>query len=491
MKILALMTFDIFRFSLGAALEKLGHEVRYLGEFDASDLEKEILDFKPDMVIDMGWDVWQQDKYQDGELESIRDMIKKYQLFHLYFAEEDWLHFERWSKRYCKIMQPSFVLTRSPLTIRGYEEMGIPATFFDVGTNPDFHKPSAFNPDYACDVAVVATGNYTIGEIRYKSINDLVVPLIDKDFDVKIWGRDWDVLDWCYLNKKIPERMLKGKLPFTETPSVFSSAKICISIQTCNDQLSSRTLDILSSGGFLLTSNTKAVREKLLPGVNCAVTNSRDETLELISYYLQNEQERIQIASEGHKTAIEKFSYQKSLSTVWPEIEREWARNQPLQIRPSSQNLIKNGEFKEPLELDWVTHHAELVEDKGYKGSGSIRFMEGEENSFIQQKVTVEPYKNYLLSAWLAKEGEKTGVPINIIIYYYTKDHEIIEIGLYTSLFSTDMSDVSENKWFGFRAVTLNVPENADYAQILINKLPHKDSAPVLLSLCELREIVL
>ena len=90
------------------------------------------------MVIDMGWDVWQQDKYQDGELESIRDVIKKYQLFHLYFAEEDWLHFERWSKRYCKIMQPSFVLTRSPLTIRGYEEMGIPATFFDVGTNPIF-----------------------------------------------------------------------------------------------------------------------------------------------------------------------------------------------------------------------------------------------------------------------------------------------------------------------------------------------------------------
>ena len=42
MKILALMTFDIFRFSLGAALENLGHEVKYLGEFDASDLEKEI-----------------------------------------------------------------------------------------------------------------------------------------------------------------------------------------------------------------------------------------------------------------------------------------------------------------------------------------------------------------------------------------------------------------------------------------------------------------
>lgn len=33
------------------------------------------------MVIDMGWDVWQQDKYQDGELESIRDVIKNINYF--------------------------------------------------------------------------------------------------------------------------------------------------------------------------------------------------------------------------------------------------------------------------------------------------------------------------------------------------------------------------------------------------------------------------
>ena len=103
-------------------------------------------------------------------------------------------------------MRPSFVLTRSPLMIRTYEEMGIPATYFDVGSNPDLHKPTSYNPKYACDVALVANGNFTIGEIRYKSINDLVIPLLDQDIDLKLWGRDWEGLDRAYLNKKVPEK---------------------------------------------------------------------------------------------------------------------------------------------------------------------------------------------------------------------------------------------------------------------------------------------
>ena len=141
MRILALMTFDIFRLSLGDALKKMGHDVRYLGDFDAAELEKEIQAFKPDMVVDMGWDVWQQKKHYYGGLDEIGKVLRKHRLFHVYFAEEDWLHFDRWSKRYAQQMKPSYILTRSPLTIHRYEEMGLKARYFDIGCNPDFHKP--------------------------------------------------------------------------------------------------------------------------------------------------------------------------------------------------------------------------------------------------------------------------------------------------------------------------------------------------------------
>ena len=440
------------------------------------------------MVVDMGWDVWQQDKHYHGKLEPIHNVIKNHGLFHLYFAEEDWLHFERWSKKYCEIMRPSFVLTRSPLMIRTYEEMGIPATYFDVGSNPDLHKPTSYNPKYACDVALVANGNFTIGEIRYKSINDLVIPLLDQDIDLKLWGRDWEGLDRAYLNKKVPEKILQGKLPFTETPSVYNSAKICLSIQTSKDQISNRTFDILSSGGFLLTSNTKAVREKLRPGIDCVTSSSRKETIELVHYYLKNEEERKKIATEGMKTGIERFSYEKSILSVWPEIEIEWAYFQKNKKVDIPSQILKNGTFKEELEKDGDCYNASKT-DVGYMGSSSIKFSEGEANAFIQQSVPVVPNKNYLFSAWFAKDGKETGAPVSIIMYYYNKNNEIIEIALYASIFNTDMNDVEENKWIQYRGITLNVPEEAVYANILINKISHTNSVPILVSKCELREI--
>lgn len=489
MKILALMTFDIFRLSLGAALEHAGHEVRYLGDFNAGELDAVMTDFRPDMVVDMGWDVWQQDKHYRGELHTIYDVLQRHRVFHLYFAEEDWLHYERWSERYCSIMRPSFVLTRSPLTIRKYEAMGISATYFDVGCNPEFHKPSLPQPQYACDVAVVATGNFTLGELRYKSIGDLVVPLLDRQLDVKIWGRDWENMDWCYPGKKVPAPMLQGKLSFPETPVVYNSAKICISIQTSKDQLSNRTLDILSSGGFLLTSDTKAVREKLRPGIDCVVSGSPEETVRLVEYYLKHEAERRQIAAQGLITARERFAYQKTLMTVWPEIEGEWRAHQLASSRPDPKNLLVNGDFKQPAAEAWICHHADQEEAYGYGGRGSIRFKGGDENAYIQQTVSLVPDKTYLLTAWFAKQGTEAGAPINIIVQYYTGDHRLIEFGLYHSLFPTDLSDVNTNVWFGYRGITTKVPAEATYAWILINKISHEDSSPILVSNCEFREI--
>lgn len=488
MKILALMTLDIFRLSLGTALQKLGHNVRFLESFSAASLNSTILEFKPDMVIDMGWDVWSQDLHYQGELHTIHEVIKRHRVFHLYFAEEDWLHYDRWSKRYCEIMKPDFVLTRSPLTIRYYEAMGIPATYLDVGCNPDFHKPSPYNAQYGCDVAVVATGNFTLGEIRYKSIHDLVIPLFESNLDVRIWGRDWENTDWCYPGKTAPSRMLQGKLPFPETPSVYSSAKISISIQTCNDQLSNRTLDIMSSGGFLLTSNTKAVREKLRPGVNCVVSNSPEETIHWVNYYLQHEAERKRIADQGLVDARERFAYQKTLPIVWPEIISAWTAFQKGISRLNLNNLFVNGSFKNKQDAALICFNAEQNLSYGHNGSYSFVFQGGETNAYIQQNIPVLANKTYMLSAWFAKDGDGEGAPINILVQYMTSDHRLLGFGLYHCLFASDMNNVRKNEWIHYRGITTIAPKDAAYALILINKLSAKNSMPILITDCTFKE---
>ncbi|CAM3594052.1 glycosyltransferase family protein [Marinicrinis lubricantis] len=162
-----------------------------------------------------------------------------------------------------------------------------------------------------------------MGELRYRSIHDLVIPLLKTDLNVKIWGKHWEGIGLFYPDMKVPKLMYQGILPFQQTPRVFSSTKINISIQTCKDQLSNRTLDILASGGFLLTSNTKAVREKLRPGINCIASNSPEETLDLVTYYLDHDNERKLIAEHGRELAVQQFDYTRTLQKIWYEIETE------------------------------------------------------------------------------------------------------------------------------------------------------------------------
>ncbi len=487
MKILALMTFDIFRCSLGEAIKELGHEVLFLGEFDAAQLEKTIEQFSPDMVIDMGWDIWHMKKRKN--LQSISDILKKHHIFHVYFAEEDWLHFERWSRHYCTLMRPSFVLTRSHRCIPLYEQMSINSSYFDVGCNPSFHKKLPINPSYASDVVVVANGNFFLGEIRFKSIYDLVIPLFDQEFDLKIWGRDWENIHRYYPGKKAKPRMLQGILPFTNTPKCYSSAKICISVQTCNDQLSNRTLDILSSGGFLLTSDTKAVRQKLEPGINCVISSSPAETLQLVNYYLNHEEERNKIAMKGRVAAVERFSYQQTLRLVWPEIEWEYKKHRLGLTILDDENLLENANFTESKKVGWKFYNASINTSICYKGSNSVQFKSGKSKAYIKQKVLVKPGKKYLLKGSFAKLGQGKGAPLNIKVKFYTKKNQLLEMGLYGSLFFTDLSDIKEKRWFPYRGITIQTPKRTAYALIIIKKNSCNKSVPILGSDFVLREV--
>ncbi|WP_134684422.1 CgeB family protein [Brevibacillus migulae] len=465
MKILALLTFDIFRYSIGKALETLGHEVRYLERFDEELLENTILSFQPELVFSMGWDIWHVDIHSEGRLPNIKEILHRHQLFHVYFAEEDWLHFENWSRLYVAEVEPNFVLTRSASCIPKYENMGVPAVAFDVGCNPDFHKPGPSEPQYECDVAVIANGHFGFGEIRSKSISDLIIALFDQPFHTKIWGGGWDVVENYHDGKKAPEHMLQGKLPYSETPKVYSSAKICLSVQTCNDQLSNRTYDILSSGGFLLTSDTPAVREKLIPGVNCVTSNSPEDTVNLIKHYLAHPVERMQIAEAGREYAMAHFAYQKTIPLVWPQIMSayEHFRINPLANRPMIHLEMEKMHF-----TGWTSVNA-IDTAPGYLLPG------GDVNSYIQTILPVRANQSHDFKLDIAREKNGQMPDITVSVQYLTADHVFYSYGL-TDTFKVVSSVCQKVIYY-----TAKVPPEAAYALVIINKLPKPDSAGVIL----------
>ena len=465
MKILGLLSFDIFRHSIGEALESLGHELCYLERFDEEQLENAILSFQPDLVLSMGWDIWHVDFYGEGRLPNVREILHRHQLFHVYFAEEDWLHHENWSRLYVAEVEPDFVLTRSASCIPKYEKMGVPAVEFDVGCNPDFHKPVSSQPQYECDVAVIANGHFGFGEIRSKSISDLIVALFDQPFHTKIWGKGWDQVGNYHGGKSAPAHMLQGKLAFSETPKVYSSAKICISVQTCNDQLSNRTYDILSSGGFLLTSDSPAVRGKLKPGINCAVSKSPEDTVRLIKHYLDHPDERVEIARAGREYAIEHFSYQKSIPLVWPRIMSayEQFRKSPLTARPNITLELEKMQF-----TDWSSFNA-IDTAPGYLFPG------GDGNSYIQALRPVSANKSHAFNLDVAREKNGLTPELSVVVQYLREDHTFHSYGLSATfkVFSNVCQKVSYH--------TAKVPPEAAYAIVIINKLPKPDSAGIIL----------
>lgn len=320
-----MLTMDWFRSSVGWALESNGHQVYHLNEVREDLFMEAIRVFQPDIFFDMGWD--SEHVNRDNVL-LISEITKRNNLFHVYFAEEDWLHYNDWSKWYTSVTAPEFVLTRSASCIPFYEAMGLQAAYFDVGCNPLFHRPRPAFPRWMCDVSVVANMQYYWDIFRRKAISDLIVPLFDQPYKTMIFGKDWANANQ-YFGISPQPGMYQGLLYYHHTPWVFSAAKINVSLQSVEDQISSRTYDILASGGFLLTADTPGVRNKLEPGIHCEVSASPKETLEKVAYYLEHDDERLRIAKAGLQYAREKASYQKNLDEIWPSIEaafNKWKR---------------------------------------------------------------------------------------------------------------------------------------------------------------------
>ena len=70
-----------------------------------------------------------------------------------------------------------------------------------------------------------------------------------------------------------------------------------------------RVLDVLGAGGFLITNYQPDFDNYFTNGKELVWFESKEQLLELIDYYLRNEEERDRIAKEGQRRAAQIFNY--------------------------------------------------------------------------------------------------------------------------------------------------------------------------------------
>jgi spore maturation protein CgeB len=296
-KILFIEIDPLYLLGLPQGFKKNGCEVKVLNDIVREELDAVVQEYQPDLLMTAGWTKI----HTKQKLKILGDIIDEYGLNHVYWATEDPRWTDKWSIPYIQATKPRYIFTIHREAVPFYEGLGYPADYLPWACNPDFHRPVEPKEEYQCDIALVATAGVTWSSYRRDSAQLLLKPLVEHGYNVAIWGKRWDKLDRDIVGFSVDAGYLRGKLPYTETNEVYSSAKIVLGFQNLTTELTSRTYEILGAQAFMLAPATAAVLNHFQPGKHLAVTHSQEETMRLVDYYLRHEEERKSIAAEGRR----------------------------------------------------------------------------------------------------------------------------------------------------------------------------------------------
>ncbi len=106
---------------------------------------------------------------------------------------------------------------------------------------------------------------------------------------------------------------------FDEMPRVFKASKINLnaSLKCIQSGIPLRALDIMGSGGFLLTNYQPELAEYFVDGEDLVMYTSLEDAITKCEYYLEHEKERKQIAENGYLKVTKLFCYEDRLSTMF------------------------------------------------------------------------------------------------------------------------------------------------------------------------------
>ena len=104
-----------------------------------------------------------------------------------------------------------------------------------------------------------------------------------------------------------------------EMPIIFNRSKINlnITIRSIQTGLSQRVWDVLGCGGFLLTNYQMEIPEYLEIGKDLDCFENAAELKEKVAYYLEHEEERIEIAKHGYETVKSKHTCKHQVAEIF------------------------------------------------------------------------------------------------------------------------------------------------------------------------------
>lgn len=141
---------------------------------------------------------------------------------------------------------------------------------------------------------------------------------------------EFDVKLFTYADTKaFPEVRNMGGLSYEECPYAFQEAKINLNItlRSIQSGIPLRAMDIMGSGGFLLTNFQADLLESFEPDRDFVYYESRTDLKEKIRYYLAHEEERCAIAENGCRKVRASHTMQQRIEEMWNCVSGQMSSN--------------------------------------------------------------------------------------------------------------------------------------------------------------------
>ena len=182
--------------------------------------------------------------------------------------------------------------------------------------DPQFHRvvqlTSEERKKYHTNVGFI--GNWEEGREEY------IMYLVSKGIPVKITGNDWQKgKHWNVLKNHFQSTAVYGD----EYVKVINGMDIALHFlrHANRDEQDSRTFEIPACGSFMLAERSETHLSLFEEGKEAAYFASKEELLDKVLYYLENEMERKQVARAGHARCLSSgYSHSARLQQVLQEI---------------------------------------------------------------------------------------------------------------------------------------------------------------------------
>lgn len=270
-----------------------------------SDINKLIDEFRPDIVFSYGW--WRGRVNIDVFTQTIREKG----VFHIFWAFDDPDCFDIISLPIGR--KADLVFTSVAECIDKYKANGIKSHLLLHGCYPPTHRKLPPVDSFKHDIVLLAH-NYNVKwdpsyfAFRLNGIKNLLSPLVENDYDVMVWGLWWNESDRIY---NLPPKNYGSALPYGMESQVYSSSKIVLGLQTVGNSASHfsvRTFEVLGSGAFHICQYSPALENYFIKGFHMEWTNSPEETLDIVSFYLKHDNLREKVALQGQEEVYRKHT---------------------------------------------------------------------------------------------------------------------------------------------------------------------------------------